>query len=65
MKARHGLILVAIGLCFTLVSVIFKFQHWPFSGALFLLTYIPLFLGGIILLVKALRHPGFRDFLER
>lgn len=65
MKARHGLILVVIGLCFTLVSVVFKFQNWPFSGALYLLSNIPLLLGGIILAVKALRHHAFQDFLER
>ena len=64
MSARTGLILVLIGLCFHAVSVVFKFQDWPMSGLLFLLSALPTFIGLVILAWKVLRYPGFKDFRD-
>lgn len=65
MTARHALILLLIGLCGHCVAVVFKFQHWPMSGLLFLGSSLPTFLCLVLLAWKTLRHPGFKDFLDR
>ena len=65
MKARTALVLVVIGLCFDAVAVVFKFEHWQYSGIFFLGSQLPKFLGLAVLGYKALRYPGFKDFLDR
>ncbi|MBL0126852.1 MAG: hypothetical protein IPP83_05210 [Flavobacteriales bacterium] len=64
MTARLGLMLVLVGLCFFTISVVFKFQDWPMSGLLYVGSMAPTFLGLVILVWKALRYPGFKDFLD-
>ncbi len=64
MTARLGSILLLVGLCFLTVSVVFKFQHWPMSGLLYVGSMLPTFLGLVVLAWKALRYPGFKDFLD-
>ena len=64
MKARTVLILVVIGLWIEVAGVLFKVQHWPGAGIIFIGSSAPTFIGLAVLGWKALRYPGLKDFLD-
>ncbi len=67
MKARFAVILLLIGSALFISGSLFKFMHWPPA-----LANVQLLIGSIFqsvafigIALKVLRHPGFKDFLDR
>lgn len=64
MRIKHGIILIALGIILVLFGALFKLQHWP--GANWLLT-IGIFMeaaGVLVLVIRMLRNPGNKAFLN-
>ena len=63
MKAKHGVILMIISLLLKALAEVtgtiytFEFGLWSISNALWTI-------GLLVVLVKALNHPGLKEFLE-
>ncbi len=64
MKAKHGLFLFLTGICVDIIAVIFKIQHWPGAGVLFIVGTLPKLLGLALLGWKIWSYPDFQDFLD-
>jgi hypothetical protein len=64
MKAKHALILYALGLCGDVIGGLFTIEHWE-GGRGILLAASFLKMGGILLLlVKVLTYPKVKEFLN-
>lgn len=63
--ARLSIVLIFLGAVFWLLGALFKIQHWHMAGLLFLLASLFGCIGLILLLIKVLTYPGFKDFLDR
>jgi predicted membrane protein len=64
MKAKHALIIWAVGKGLFLLGGLFKIQHWPLASV-FIVFGSPLeAIGFVVLVFKALRYRGFKDFME-
>ncbi|WP_121354439.1 hypothetical protein [Flavisolibacter nicotianae] len=65
MKAKHTILLIALGFCFDFVGSFSKLLHRGESTSLLLLATILKVLGVLLLSYKVVRYEGFRKFMER
>ena len=64
MKARYAIALLVIGMTLSFLGGLFKIQHWPGASAMLVFGFPIEAIGFLLLLVKVLRYPGFKDFLD-
>ena len=64
MKAKHALILYALGLCGDAIGALFTIQHWNGGRDILLAATILKVSGVLLLLVKLLAYPKIKDFLN-
>ena len=59
-----GVVLLSLGAVLWLLGALFTIQHWPMTGMLFLFSAMLGCTGLLMLMVKVLRYPPFKDFLD-
>lgn len=64
MKARYAVVLLVVGMTLSFLGGIFKIQHWPGASALLVFGFPIEAIGFLLLLIKVLRYPGAKDFLD-
>jgi hypothetical protein len=47
------------------VGALFKIQHWPFAWFFEVVGWLFSAAMSMVLVLKVLRYPGFKDFLDR
>lgn len=65
MKAKHTILLIALGFCLDFVGSFSRLLHRGESTTLLLLATILKVLGILLLAYKVVRYEGFRKFMER
>ncbi len=65
MKAKHAIIILALGWCFEIVGALLKIMHWYGSSQVFLIATSLMVIGGLLLVYKILTYPKIKDFLNR
>ncbi|GAB3300478.1 hypothetical protein ACFQT0_24980 [Hymenobacter humi] len=64
MKAKHALILYALGLCGDAFGALFTIQHWAGGRDVLLAATILKVSGILLLVVKLLAYPKVKEFLN-
>lgn len=64
MKARYALWMLLVGTGLVFLGGFFRIQHWPGTSFLFVVGLPMETLGTIVLVVKALRYPALKNFLD-
>ncbi|HEX8325951.1 MAG TPA: hypothetical protein VF629_00315 [Hymenobacter sp.] len=64
MKAKHALILYALGLCGDAIGALFTIEHWSGGRDILLCATILKVSGVLLLLVKLLAYPKIKEFLN-
>ncbi len=64
MTARWAIILLLIGSLVFIMGGLFKFQHWPLANFQLMVGSFLQAFALVVIAVKALRYPGFKDFLD-
>ena len=65
MKAKHALMLLALGYCFDFIGALFKLEHWEYADQIFIVSTVCKVTGTIVFLLKLLAHPKAKEFLNR
>ncbi|HEX2608269.1 MAG TPA: hypothetical protein VHK91_12860 [Flavisolibacter sp.] len=65
MKAKHAIILLALGFCLDLVVVLLRTLHVRASGDISLLAALLKIGGGFLFIYKLVTYPKWKDFLNR
>jgi hypothetical protein len=64
MKAKHALLLIAVGYCLQFLGAYFKIVHRGSANFLLLAAMILKVAGVVLLCWKLIRYPGLHKFLE-
>ena len=64
MKAKHAIILLALGLCAYFVGVLFKILHYPGADVILITAITLLVMGVSLFTIKLLAHPRIKRFLN-
>lgn len=65
MKLKHGLILFAICWCVVIIGSLVKIMHY-FDASIFFITGTTLqIIAIVIFVVKLIKHPKVKDFLNK
>ena len=64
MKAKHALILYALGLCGDVIGALFTMEHWAGGRDMLLAASILKVSGILLLLAKLLAYPKVKEFLN-
>jgi len=65
MKAKHTILLIALGFCLEYVSTLSRILYRGEAATLIVLATILKVLGILLLAYKVVRYEGFRKFMER
>jgi hypothetical protein len=65
MKAKHALILLALGFIFDLTGAWMKMAHWRNADIVFLTGLVLKIVAVIILTFKIVSYPGWKGFWNR
>lgn len=64
MKAKHAVILLALGFCTDFVAAFFKITHWRGADQLFLAGTLLKIAGVLLLAYKLVTSRQLRDFMN-
>jgi TM2 domain-containing membrane protein YozV len=64
MKAKHAIILIVIGYCLNFVGGLLKILHTQEADAILVTAAILTVFGVLLFLVKVIKYPKFREFLN-
>ena len=64
MKARHALVLYALGLCGDVIGGLFTVEHWAGGREILLAASVLKVSGILLLLAKLLAYPKIKEFLN-
>ena len=64
MTARGAIVLFLLGVVITVIGAVLRLQHWPYGHELVLGASLMQTLATIVLIVKVVRYPGAKDFLD-
>ena len=65
MKAKHTILMIALGFCLEFVGSLTRVMHRSEANALLVLATVLKVLGVLLLAYKVVRYEGFRKFMER
>lgn len=65
MKAKHTILLIALGFSLEFIGGLFRITHKPPANAVLLTATVCKVLGVLLLAWKVIRYEGFRKFMER
>lgn len=65
MKLKHAVILFAIGWCIIIVGSLVKIMHYYGADILFIIGTIFQIIAIVIFVVKLIKHPKVKDFLNK
>lgn len=65
MKAKHTVLLVALGFALEFIGGLLKITHRPSANSVLLTATVCKVLGVLLLAWKVVRYEGFRKFMER
>jgi hypothetical protein len=64
MTARGAIVLFLLGVVFTIAGAVLKLQHWPYGHELVLGASLMQTIAVIVLILKIVRYPGAKGFLD-
>ena len=65
MTARQSISLFLLGAALMILGAMFKVQHWPGADMMLATASLLQIIGVLVVAIKVLRYPGFKDFLDR
>lgn len=65
MKAKHTILLIALGFCLDYVGSLSRIMHRGEARTLLVIATILKVLGVLLLAYKVVKYEGFRRFMER
>lgn len=64
MKAKHAILVIAVGYALNLWAALRKITHSADADTLFVMATVCTVIGVLLLAYKIIRYPGFRKFMD-
>jgi hypothetical protein len=65
MKLKHALILFAMGWCVVIIGSLVKIMHYYDASGFFITGTILQIIAIVVFVVKLIKHPKVKDFLNK
>ena len=65
MKAKHTILLIALGFTLDFFGTLLRITHGGYAGTIIVIATICKALGVLLLAYKVINYEGFRKFMER
>lgn len=65
MKNKYIVVILLIGIMFTIIGVMFKIMHWPGAGLMLILGGALKISSILLLIIKLLTNDKYKEFLDK